>query len=284
MIFIIIMIRYTDVIIGAANRLQEADVLNPDTDAWELFEFAFHMDKKEYLLHMSEEVKDEEGMQRYKEVIDLRCRRIPLQHITGEQGFMGLTFHVNQNVLCPRQDTESLVEVALQRIVPGMRILDMCTGSGCILISLLALARGITGVGVDISEDALVVARENAWTNRVEADFYHGDLFAPIRGMKFDMIVCNPPYIPTKVIEGLMPEVRDHEPHQALDGDIDGLAFYRRITAQAKDCLNPGGFLIFEIGIGQRDEVASLLFTNGFLDIVCYRDYAGNERVILGKS
>ena len=274
--------RYTDVIVEAANRLQDAEVLNPDTDAWELFAFAFRMDKKEYLLHMSEEVEDEEGLRRYEDAVNLRCTRVPLQHITGEQGFMGLTFHVNEDVLCPRQDTETLVEVALQRLMPGMRILDLCTGSGCILISLLALGRDVTGIGVDISEKALVVARENAWINRVDAEFLKGDLFGPVRGQKFDMIVCNPPYIPTDVIPKLMPEVRDHEPRQALDGDKDGLAYYRKIIGQARKYLNPNGYLIFEMGIGQRDEIARMLFMKGYKDMVCYRDYSGNERVILG--
>ncbi len=264
--------------------MQDADVLNPDTDAWELFEFAFRMDKKEYLMHMSEEVTDEEGLQRYEDAIALRCERIPLQHITGEQGFMGLTFHVNEDVLCPRQDTETLVEVALQRLLPGMHILDLCTGSGCILISLLALARDITGVGVDISEKALIVARENAWINRIQTEFLQGDLFAPVKGETFDMIVCNPPYIPSGVIPKLMPEVRDHEPRQALDGDKDGLLYYRRIISQAKRYLNPNGYLIFEMGVGQRDEIAAMLFMQGFKDMICYRDYAGNERVILGRK
>ena len=267
----------------AANRLQDADVPNPDIDAWELFAFAFRMDKKEYLMRMSEEAKDEEGVARYAEAIDLRCKRIPLQHITGEQGFMGLTFHVNEDVLCPRQDTETLVEVALQRLLPGMHVLDLCTGSGCILISLLALAQDITGVGVDISEKALIVARENAWINRIDAEFLQGDLFAPVKGERFDMIVCNPPYIPSAVIPKLMPEVRDHEPRQALDGDRDGLAYYRKITAQAHKYLKRGGYLIFEIGIGQRDAVAQMLFMNGYRDMICYRDYSENERVMLGR-
>lgn len=264
--------------------MQNADVPNPDTDAWELFSFAFRMDKKEYLMRLSEEVKDEEGLDRYDYFIEQRTRRIPLQHITGEQGFMGLSFHVNEHVLCPRQDTETLVEVALQRLMPGMRILDMCTGSGCILISLLALSKGVYGVGADVSEDALIVARENAWTNRIEsAQWVRSDLFGNLSREKFDMIVCNPPYIPSAVIPRLMPEVRDHEPHNALDGGKDGLSYYRMITAEAGRHLTDNGLLIFEIGIDQRDDVASMMYVNGFKDMTCYRDYSGNERVLLGR-
>ena len=208
--------------------------------------------------------------------------RIPLQHITGRVGFMGLTFKVNGDVLCPRQDTELLVETALSVIEPGMDILDLCTGSGCVIISILDGMRGTRGLGCDISDKALAVAGENAKALNSRAEFVQGDLFEPVTG-RYDIITCNPPYIRTDDIDALMPEVKDSEPLNALDGGADGLYYYRRIVKEAKGYLVSGGRLMFEIGVDQRAAVSMLFEQNGYTDIKCYRDYAGNDRVVTAK-
>lgn len=273
---------YKELLSNATQRLTDAEVLNPEVDAWEMFSEAFGMQRKDYLLIMRDEA-DDEGQAKYEKLIALRETRKPLQQILGHTGFMGLDFIVNENVLAPRQDTELLVEEAAKRLLSGMSILDLCTGSGCVLISLLHLVQDVQGIGVDISEKALDVARENAKRNFVHPSWRQGDLFEAVAGEKFDLITANPPYIPTNVIEGLMPEVRDFEPRRALDGDADGLAFYRRITEEAPDYLKENGWLLFEIGVDQKIAVETLLFERGFSDIHCYRDYAGNDRVVAGQ-
>ena len=273
---------YQQSLSGAARRLADAGVLNPEVDAWELFSEAFGMARKDYLLVMRDEA-EAKGQAEYDRLVALRKTRKPLQQILGHAGFMGLDFAVNEHVLAPRQDTELLVEEALKRLKPGMAILDLCTGSGCVLVSLMHLVQGVTGTGVDISEKALDVARENARKNFVHPDWRQGDLFAAVAGERFDLITANPPYIPTGVISGLMPEVRDFEPRQAVDGDADGLAFYRRITDEAPEHLKDNGWLLFEIGVDQKIAVETLLFERGFSDIHCFKDYAGNDRVVAGQ-
>ena len=210
---------------------------------------------------------------------------------------MGLSFRVNEHTLIPRQDTEILVEEAMRHLVDGMRILDMCTGSGCILLSLLKYSNECEGIGVDISEKALEVARENAARLQLSAAFLAGDLFAPLEsleaertvrggrhGVLFDMVVANPPYIETGVIAALMPEVRAHEPLAALDGGEDGLSFYRRITTQAPAYMQRGAYLFFEIGCGQAQAVTALMQETGFGGIEVLRDYAGLDRVVYGTK
>jgi release factor glutamine methyltransferase len=216
-------------------------------------------------------------------VIEKRALRIPLQHITGVQEFMGLEFKVNEHTLIPRQDTEILVEEAMRHMCDGMRLLDMCTGSGCILLSLLKYSNECEGIGVDISENALVVARENALRLGLDATFLAGNLFEPVEGRGlFDMIVSNPPYIETSVIPTLMPEVREHEPLNALDGSEDGLYFYREIVDKAINYLRKGGYLFFEIGYNQGKAVSKLMCDAGFCQINIIKDYAGLDRVVMG--
>ena len=193
---------------------------------------------------------------------------------------MGLPFLVNESVLIPRQDTEVLVETALAMMKPECRLLDMCTGSGCILLSLAKLGTVAEGVGVDISEGALKVAernRENLGLPQVR--LVHSNLFESVEGV-FDMIVSNPPYIPTEDIEDLMREVRDHEPHLALDGSKDGLLFYRKLAEESGRYLVPGGSLLFEIGYDQGKAVSQLLDQAGFKDIHVKKDLAGLDRVV----
>ena len=261
--------------------LESENVPDAKLDAWYLLSFVTGLSKAQYFLKQNEEV-DELLVHKYQNVLLRRASRVPLQHITEEQDFMGLPFWVNEHVLIPRQDTETLVEEALKVIPSGSHVLDLCTGSGCVIISLVALGQGLSGVAVDISEEALVVAKENGTRLcKGKVNFVQGDLFGPVTG-RFNAIVSNPPYIPTKVIEGLAPEVRDHEPMLALDGTADGLLFYRRITEQAKDYLNENGWLLVEIGYDQGSVVASLFAANGFKDVQVVKDLAGNDRVVKG--
>ena len=217
------------------DKLASAGIVDAKNDAWLLLTMACKIDHTYYYVHMDEEM-GEVQIAEFQSLIDKRSERIPLQYITGEQEFMGLVFHVNSNVLIPRQDTETLVEEALKRARPGMKILDMCTGSGCVLISILKNVPGVDGYGVDISKQALLVAKENAKLNEVSAEFERSDLFSNVNGL-YDLITSNPPYIPTAEIAALMPEVADFEPLQALDGKEDGLYFYRKIIAERQRSL-----------------------------------------------
>lgn len=262
------------------SRLRQAGISDARQDAWYLFSFAADMSREAYFLHM-EEAADPKLEKQYHELLKERERHVPLQHLTGTQDFMGLTFRVNEHVLVPRQDTETLVEEAIKMISPGERVLDLCTGSGCILLSLSKYCR-IEGYGVDISPEALTVARENAGELGLEAQWLLGDLFEPVTGT-FDVIVSNPPYIPSHVIEGLMPEVRLFEPRIALDGSGDGLEFYRKIARQSGDYLRPGGRLLLEIGYDQGEAVSTLLKEAGFSDVCVKKDLCKNDRVVTAR-
>lgn len=261
--------------------LIQKNIDNSHMDAWYLMEYVFHIERSYFFLHQEEEINDEKWL-RYKEVLEKRGRHIPLQHITGVQEFMGLDFFVNEHVLIPRQDTEILVEQVQSELKANMQVLDMCTGSGCIVISLLKYAQDITGTGVDISEEALLTARENGLRNEVEAKWLQSDLFEQVRG-PYDIIVSNPPYIPTKVIDELMEEVRYHDPLLALDGKSDGLFFYRRIIREAGHYLKPGGMIFFEIGYEQGEAVSDMMKEHGFRQINIIKDLAGLDRVVRGK-
>lgn len=262
------------------GQLAAAGIEEAALDARLLLEYICHTDRNTLLAHGDSARSDLEE-QFYRMVIARRAQRIPLQHITGQQEFMGLVFKVNEHVLIPRQDTELLVEEAMRYLGDGMRILDVCTGSGCILLSLLKYSNECMGMGVDISEEALAVAGENARLLGLRADFRRSDLFDAVEG-RFDMIVSNPPYIETAVIPTLMPEVREHEPVLALDGREDGLYFYRRITEQCGAYLARGGRLFFEIGYNQGEAVSGLMKAAGFSEVEVVKDYAGLDRVVTG--
>ena len=223
-----------------------------------------------------------EQQDEYRVVIRKRAEHVPLQYITGEQEFMGLSFKVNSNVLIPRQDTETLVEEALKVIRPGMKVLDMCTGSGCILISILKNVLNVEGVGCDISKQALIVAKENAKLNNVVATFERSDLFDHVTET-FDVVVSNPPYIRTEEIATLMPEVCQFEPVGALDGKEDGLFFYRKMIAESSKYLNPNGVILFEIGYDQGQDVSLMLKEAGYKDVQIVKDLARNDRVVIGR-
>ncbi len=266
--------------------LTKSEVADAGIDARLLLEFVCGTSRHDMLLHGDREVSSEQ-FARYEAYILKRSSRIPLQHITGEQAFMGFDFKVNEHVLIPRQDTEVLVEEALKVIEPGMDILDMCTGSGCILLSLLALSEGCRGIGVDISGKALKTARINHLKvaeqcgKNLQAVFTESDLFAGVEG-RFDMIVSNPPYIASAVIDTLEPEVRLHEPIGALDGTPDGLFFYKKIVTECKAYLKKGAALLFEIGHDQGQAVSSLMKEAGFFGVTVRKDYAGLDRVVYG--
>lgn len=271
------------------HALEVADVAEAALDARLLLEYICRTDRNELIVH-ADRGRSSMEEQFYRTVIEKRAGRVPLQHIVGGQEFMGLWFKVNEHTLIPRQDTEILVEEAMRHLGDGMRILDLCTGSGCILLSLLRYSNECEGIGIDLSREALTVARENAQQLQIDASFLEGDLFAPLADFVsdkttdrlFDMIVSNPPYIETGVIDTLMPEVREHEPILALDGGEDGLDFYRRIIAEAPVHMRKGAHLLFETGCGQGEAVASLMRAAGFGQVGIFKDYAGLDRVVSG--
>lgn len=285
---------------GSAT-LEKSGVPEAALDARLLLEHVCGTDRNFLLVH-GDSVLELEKQTAYFALVEKRSRRIPLQQLTGVQYFMGLPFQLDKNVLIPRQDTEILVEEVLRNLHDGMRVLDMCTGSGCILISLLHYTNDCQGIGVDISPDALKVAEKNARLllkedpspqpddsgyepeearRQLQVSFVESDLFEKVDGM-FDLIVSNPPYIPSGEINGLMPEVRDHEPRLALDGSDDGLLFYRRIIDGCKDHLTKGGMLFFEIGYTQGEAVSRMMEQAGFLELHIKKDYAGLDRVVFG--
>ena len=242
------------------------------------------------LLVFPEKKVSEEEVNQYRAFIQRRKDREPTAMILGEWDFMGLTFRLNKSTLIPEQDTEVLVETALEELkrrglgeVP-LRILDLCTGSGCILLSLLHELRNAGGLGTDLSEEALEAARENAVRLGLQerAAFRQGDLWEPVGDERFDLIVSNPPYVPTEVIPTLEPEVRCGEPYAALDGGEDGLVFYRRIMREAAGHLKPSGIIIVESGFDEAPQIAALMQDQKLRGIRTVKDYGGLDRVVLG--
>jgi protein-(glutamine-N5) methyltransferase, release factor-specific len=264
------------------NRLQKAGVQSYEFDARQLLFFVFSIDANQYLLNQSMPLGEEEEkkVNSYFEAIQKRSEKIPLQYITGEQNFCGLDFYVNENVLIPRLDTEVLVEKILEYEEPGQRVMDMCTGSGCIAITLQKLG-GFQVMAVDISEEALTLARKNAQRNQAQVTFFQSNMFEQLSNTsKVDVIVSNPPYIESKVVDELDDEVKKYEPRLALDGMEDGLHFYRILAREGKRFLNEGGRLYVEIGFDQAEAVKELFGAQGFLDIQVYKDLAGLDRVV----
>ena len=350
---------WADVLNYGKKILKNAGIVEADLDAWYLFEQSFGISRAQYFLCARENivgstaqkiaVQEQHGdllesgnalecaelwlkekLSAYESALKKRVARIPLQQIIGQQEFMGLTFFVNEHVLIPRQDTETLVELVLQEQKDkDISILDMCTGSGCIAVSLKKLGGYAHVEGADISEEALKVAKRNseeilenndvnndAVNSRTEqiqnctnltnnqnkqdnseermvsevrrasqtgVTFRHSDMFSSFRETEqFNVIVSNPPYIPSAVIEELEPEVRDHEPRGALDGTADGLYFYRILAEECAKHLTPGGHVYFEIGYDQGAAVKELLDIHGFKDTRVIQDLAGKDRVVCG--
>ena len=350
---------WADVLNYGKKILKNAGIVEADLDAWYLFEQSFGISRAQYFLCARENivgstaqkiaVQEQHGdllesgnalecaelwlkekLSAYENALKKRAARIPLQQIIGQQEFMGLSFFVNEHVLIPRQDTETLVELVLQEQKDkDISILDMCTGSGCIAVSLKKLGGYAHVEGADISEESLKVAKRNseeilenndvnndAVSSRTEqiqnctnltnnqnkqdnseermvseasklsqagVTFRHSDMFSAFPETEpFDVIVSNPPYIPSAVIEELEPEVRDHEPRGALDGTADGLYFYRILAEECAKHLTPGGHVYFETGYDQGAAVKELLDIHGFKDTRVIQDLAGKDRVVCG--
>lgn len=263
----------------AADILEDAGICEAENDAWLLMEKHFGITRTQYYLQMDKSVDETE----YIVLVNRRAKHYPLQYITGEQYFMGLRFEVNEAVLIPRYDTEVLVENVVKHIGSDeVMVLDVCTGSGCIAISIDKLCKNAVVTALDISSAALEVAKKNDCDNNSDVKFVKSDLFDRIND-KYDYIVSNPPYIPTNDIYSLMDEVKGYEPVIALDGSSDGLEFYRRITSDAVDRLNDNGYIFYEIGCEQAADVVDILKDKGFTDIEVIKDLAGLDRVVKGK-
>ena len=346
---------WADVLNYGKKILKNAGIVEADLDAWYLFEQIFGISRAQYFLCARENIAGstaqkmtaqeqtgnsleskntldcvelwlKEKLSAYENTLEKRASRIPLQQILGQQEFMGLTFFVNEHVLIPRQDTETLVELVLnEQKDKNVSILDMCTGSGCIAVSLKKLGGYACVEGADISEEALKVAKRNseeilensdAVSSRTEqiqnctnltnnqnkqdnsedrmvsevrtvpqtgVTFRRSDMFSAFpETERFNVIVSNPPYIPSAVIEELEPEVRDHEPRGALDGTADGLYFYRILAEECAKHLTPGGHVYFEIGYDQGAAVKELLDIHGFKDTRVIQDLTGKDRVVCG--
>jgi release factor glutamine methyltransferase len=274
---------YSDIYKNASIRLKEAGVPEYQLDARLLLEYVCGTDYNTLLVHGDRTVSPEEE-KKYNELIEKRASRVPLAYIVGYQEFMGLTFDVNENVLVPNQDTETLAEEALRELSDGMRFMDLCTGSGCVALSILNYTNDTSCVMTDISDKAIEVATGNrdrlGFSDR--AEIVKTDLFPQDDDKKFDMIVSNPPYIRTDVIATLPPEVGNGEPYIALDGGQDGLIFYRRIIENAPKWLYTSGWLMMEIGYDQGDAVAGLMKDGGFHEVEVIKDLGGNDRVVRG--
>ena len=267
-----------------ARRLREAGIEDFEYETWMLLEWKLGVDRTEYFMRPDAEVP-RERQEALESMLREREKRIPLQYLMGNCEFMGYSFSVDERVLIPRQDTECLVELAVDQMRQSpepRRVLDLCTGSGCIGVSVKLLCPQAQVVLSDVSEGALAVAAENARRLGVPVDVVQGDLFENVQGT-FDYILSNPPYIPSEVIDGLMPEVRDHEPRLALDGTADGLHFYRRIIREATGYLRSGGRLLFEIGQEQGAALLALLQEAGYAETEIRQDLAGNDRIAVGR-
>lgn len=275
------------------GRLMKAHCMDPWVDAEQLYYHLTGADRVELFLR-SDQTASEQLQKDYFELIRQREKRIPLQHITGTQEFMGLTFRVNPNVLIPRQDTEILVEEAA-KIIRGdnprfykrriWKVLDLCCGSGAIGISLARICENIQVTASDCSATALETAKKNAQINRVKIKFLKGDLFQAVGKKTYDMIVTNPPYISSYMIPMLQDEVKTHEPMMALDGGADGLDFYKKIIAAAPAHLKKQGVLTLEIGHDQAEAVTAMIRETGaFTKVNVVKDLAGHDRVVYAAT
>lgn len=290
-----------NVVKNAEDRLLKAGCMNPKEDALELFLFSQGISRTKYFMTLKEELSEEE-IENYYDLVEKRASRVPLQHIIGTQDFMGITLRVNNKVLIPRPETEMMVEQAIKVILSGniktenyvyekeffesleqkkkWQVLDLCCGSGAIGIAIAKRCANSKVTASDISPEALGLAEENAEQARVKIKFLKGDLFKPVRKKKFDMIISNPPYIKTMMIPALQIEVKDHEPHEALDGGDDGLEFYRKIIPEAADHLTENGVLMMEIGYNQGADIRNIIESSGrYGKNVIIKDYNRYDRI-----
>lgn len=270
---------------NAVTMLEEAGVIEARLDARLMLQHILGWNHSQWILNKNANLSIEE-YEAYCDYVTQRCRRKPLQQIIQEQAFMGMTLFVNEATLIPRPETEELVELAISILkeYPDAYVMDIGTGSGCIPIALCHHLEHVRCTAVDISKEALDVAKNNAKRMNVDSriDFCLSNLFEKIvpGQQKYDMLISNPPYIPTDDIADLMEEVRCYEPLGALDGGKDGLDFYRIISKGAKDYLKTGGHLIYEIGYNQREAITDILVQCGYHDIRCLKDLSGNDRII----
>jgi len=269
---------YKELLELGKEKLRKSGVEEAALDAWYILEKVSGINRVEYFLHSEDEI-DNNKVEEFLRLIERRSERIPLSYVIGTRDFMGFTFKVNENVLIPEQETELLVEAVI-KYCKGKTVLDMCTGSGCIAISISLLGEPDIVVASDISDKALEVAKKNAELLKAsKVKFVKGDLFENITG-SFDIIVSNPPYIETHIIEKLEPEVRDYIPRLALDGDKDGLKFYKNITKKTIKYLNKNARIFYEIGYNQSEAVADILLENGFGEIKIIKDFSGLDRIV----
>lgn len=273
------------------RTLEGAGIYDAKVDAESLLCHMLKIDRHGLFMLWSKTMDDSQ-CDIFFELIDRRASRIPLQHIVGHQEFMGLTFKVAENVLIPRMDTEVLVQAVLdaEEALGGKKlsVLDLCSGSGAIGVSLAKLSKGMKVTCSDISDDAIALTKANAKELKANITVKQGNMFEPFAGKilktKFDFIVSNPPYIESEVIPTLEREVTEHEPLLALDGGQDGLDFYRLIAEKAKTHLNKGGMLFLEIGHNQGQALTDILTEQGYSDVEVRKDFAGLDRVVICKA
>ena len=273
---------YRELLNQGKRLLQAENIENSEGDARSLMEYVWGIDRSYYFLHADDIIEDSDKLENYLDLLQKRSQHVPLQQLTGEAWFMGFPMKVNEHVLIPRWDTEVLAETALERLKKGDHLLDLCTGSACLAISLKLLGEDLVVDASDISQEALIIAGANAEANHAKIRLLQSDLFEEIPD-KYDMIISNPPYIRRDVIPTLTEEVRCHEPHLALDGGEDGLDFYRSIMIQAPRHLKDGGWLGFEIGYDQGAALKGLLSEDIWTDVTVIKDLAGLDRVVWAR-
>jgi release factor glutamine methyltransferase len=274
----------------ATQRLKECGKQDAAIDARLLLSFLIDYDRVDLLVHGNDSIKQEDYL-KYIELINLRINGVPLQHIIGEQDFMGVTFKVNQFTLIPRRETEELVELALDLLskTNDQIVMDIGTGTGCIPITIALFNKKVTCLGVDISSDALEMARSNGVYNQVDdrITWLLSDVLNEVPNKyhhSVDMIISNPPYIKSEDVSSLMIEVKNYEPILALDGGKDGLDFYRRICSEGKKYLKPEGYILFEIGHDQKEDVMNILIENGFKQLGFKKDLSGLDRIVYAQN
>ncbi|MCQ2535907.1 MAG: peptide chain release factor N(5)-glutamine methyltransferase [Lachnospiraceae bacterium] len=272
---------YQELLTTAKNAFTEVEIREPDIDAKLLLLHVTGFSSAELFLHLPDEAPREKE-EKLLELVEKRKTRYPLQYIIGEQEFYGLSFKVSQDCLIPRADTEILIDEVLKVIKDGDELLDTCTGSGCVLITLMKHRKLKSATGLDISEKALKMAKENAKRHEVNPKWIHSDLFEKVTD-KYDVITSNPPYIDSEVLKGLQPEVKDFEPNMALDGGKDGLEPYRPLCEGAFNHLKDGGYFLTEIGYDQGEAVRKIFEEAGFSEVEVIKDLAADDRVVKGK-
>lgn len=272
---------YSEILLYGKEMLKSSHIADYESDAWLLFSYCVNMNRSKYIMKMRDDAPDC-IKQAYEVLIKKRISGVPVQYLLGTQSFMGYDFFVNKHVLIPRADTEVLVGEALSLAGENAKVLDLCTGSGCIAVSCKLVRSDLTVSASDFSADALEVAKLNADYNNAEVKFYEGDLFEAVNE-RYDVIISNPPYIESEEIEKLESNVKDFEPRTALDGGVTGLDFYERIFKDASNYLTEHGAIAVEIGYNQGEAVSDIASKNGFENIRVVKDLSGLDRVVTAE-